>query len=170
MKSKKILLCSDTHSFFDDSLWPYVAKSDEVWHAGDVGDVSIIDRLNSSSPKVRAVYGNIDGGDIRLLLPEFQILSYGNLKVMMIHIAGSLGRYNAQVRELISMHHPNVLVCGHSHILKIGFDTKFNLLYMNPGACGHHGFHKIRTVLKFCMNEEKIHSVEVVELGKRGRK
>ncbi|HKK63454.1 MAG TPA: metallophosphoesterase family protein [Bacteroidales bacterium] len=170
MNSKKILLISDTHGFFDESLWSYVNEADEVWHAGDVGDMKIIDSLQSFPGKLRGVFGNIDGGDMRLEFPEYQFLQYGALRVLIIHIAGRLGTYNMRVRSLISECRPDVLVCGHSHILKVGYDKRFNLLYMNPGACGHHGFHKIRTVLSFSIVNDKVHDINAIELGRRGRR
>ncbi len=169
MDAKKILLLSDTHSYLDPSIEPYINESDEVWHAGDIGNIQVYDALCSMHDCVRAVYGNIDGGELRIALPEYDFISFGEFKVLLIHIAGSFGRYNEGVRDLIKRYHPDVLVCGHSHILKVGFDKRFDLLYLNPGACGHHGFHKIRTLLRFVVHEGRIKDVEAIELGKRGR-
>jgi len=169
MGNKKILLLSDTHSFFDPSIKRYMDEADEVWHAGDIGSVELYDRLCSLHNNVRAVYGNIDGGEARIILPEYELITHHKLRILLIHIAGSMGRYNSTVRELIKEYRPHVLICGHSHILKVAYDNKNELLYMNPGACGHHGFHKIRTLLKFVLLEDKIADVEAIELGKRGR-
>lgn len=170
MHSKKILLLSDTHGYLDDSIQSYIEESDEVWHAGDIGNIELYDRLCSMHDHVRAVYGNIDGGELRVALPEYELISFGKLDILLIHIAGSFGRYTQNVRDLIQKFQPDVLICGHSHILKVGYDAKFGLLYMNPGACGHHGFHKMRTILRFVLTEDRIKDVEVIELGKRGRK
>src|SRR6056297_3050302 len=169
MEAKKILLLSDTHSYLDPSIEKYMKESDEIWHAGDIGNIQLYDTLCSMHDCVRAVYGNIDGGELRNTLPEYDFISFGDFTVLLIHIAGSFGRYNDRVRDLIKSYHPDVLVCGHSHILKVGFDKRFDILFLNPGACGHHGFHKIRTLLRFVVHEGRIKDVDAIELGKRGR-
>lgn len=169
MPSRKILLLSDTHGFLDSGLIPYMKDADEVWHAGDIGNVDLYDETVACNDQLKAVYGNIDGNSLRSFLPEYQIIPFKQLTILLIHIAGSFGKYNKNVRSLIKEYSPDVLICGHSHILKVGYDKRFNLLYMNPGACGHHGFHKFRTVLQFQVYEDHIGNVEVIELGKRGR-
>lgn len=164
---KKVVLLSDTHGFLDTKIINYVMQADEVWHAGDIGKIEIIDELQKLK-KLRAVYGNIDGQSIRQIAPEFLYFNSEGLKVLMIHIAGTPGRYNHNTKDLIQKYHPNVLVCGHSHILKVMHDPKFKHLHMNPGAVGISGFHKIRTLLRFEIKKGKIENLEAVELGLRG--
>jgi hypothetical protein len=166
---KQILLLSDTHSFLDPSIETYIRKSDEVWHAGDIGNVSVVDQINSWNSNFMAVFGNIDGHEIRAEYPLYHYWTYGKHKVLMIHIAGSIGKYNAKTRSLIEKYTPTILVCGHSHILKVKKDERYNLLYMNPGASGHHGFHKFRTVLQFQLTKDSLNNLNAIELGKRGR-
>lgn len=169
MPSKQVLLLSDTHGFLDSGIFEYIKEADEVWHAGDIGNVNLYDEIVTYNKECKAVYGNIDGAGLRSFLPEYQILVFGNLTILLIHIAGSFGKYNPYVRNLIKESSPDALICGHSHILKVGYDKNFDLLYMNPGACGHHGFHSFRTVLRFKLYEDHIGDVEVIELGKRGK-
>ena len=145
----KISVISDTHGFLDERTMHYIAKSDEIWHAGDIGNTQIIDKLESLSGKKRLVYGNIDGQSVRIRSAENQIFTIDGLSMLITHIAGKPSSYNKRVRELIQLHNPDLLVCGHSHILKVEYDTRHKLLYINPGACGNHGFHKIRTIIQF---------------------
>lgn len=166
---KEIVLISDTHSYLDPSIREYIEAADEIWHAGDIGSPQLIDDLLSWNKNFKAVYGNIDGHEVRAEYPLYQIMEYGKHKIIMIHIAGSIGRYNEKTRALIAEHKPTLLICGHSHILKVKKDPKFNLLYMNPGACGHHGFHKFRTILQFQLTKDKLQKLNLIELGKRGR-
>ncbi|MCO5229822.1 MAG: metallophosphatase family protein [Chitinophagales bacterium] len=166
---KKIGILSDTHSFLDPQLKSFFSDCDEIWHAGDIGDESVIDNL-SSWGKIRAVYGNIDDQKIRLRFPEFQIIQIENIQILLIHIAGALGSYNPKIRQILKDNNNiSALICGHSHILKVKFDNKFHLWYINPGAAGHHGFHHTRTALKMEINNDKIENLQLVELGKRGR-
>ncbi len=160
-------LLSDTHSYLDPTLFEHFADCDELWHAGDVGDAELLNRLEAFKP-VRGVYGNIDGTEVRRRLPLNQQFSVGGLNVLMTHIGGYPGRYTARVSTLIGESRPDVYVCGHSHILKVMPDRKRNLLHLNPGACGKHGFHRVRTALRFRIEEGKIHGLEVLELGLRG--
>ncbi len=162
---KKIGLISDTHSFLDPKVFTHFSESDEIWHAGDIGDIKIIDELNSFKP-TKLIWGNIDDQLIRRSVPEIQIFEIESHKILMIHIAGKFGSYTPQTRELIAEHKPTVLVCGHSHILKIAFDKKHNLLYLNPGAYGISGFHQIRTMLRFTIDGKEIKNVEIIESPK----
>lgn len=163
----RIGLISDTHSYIDEKTLGYLREVDEIWHAGDIGNQEVIDALEKVAP-VKAVYGNIDGGKLRYY-PEVLTFEAGGMKVMMIHIAGPIGKYNPKLRALLISEKPQLLVCGHSHILKVQKDPVFeNLLYINPGAAGIHGFHKMRTIIRMEILAGKITKMEVVELGKRG--
>jgi uncharacterized protein len=163
----KIGLLSDTHGYLDERLFDYFKDVDQVWHAGDIGQLALADSLAQFKP-FKAVYGNIDDASIRVVYPEFELYEVEGLKVLNIHIAGSFGKYNAKVKALIKEHKPGMLVCGHSHILKIAFDAPNNLLYMNPGAAGNHGFHKEKTALKFEISNGKPENLMLVKLGDRG--
>lgn len=164
----RIGLLSDTHSYMDDRILHHLEEVDEVWHAGDIGNVAVSDTLEGFKP-LRAVYGNIDGDKLRRIHPVEQHFELEGLTVWMTHIAGRPGRYSKGILELIRRRKPDILVCGHSHILKVQRDHQFNLLYMNPGAAGIHGFHKVRTLLRFSLHQGKIEDMEVVELGTRSK-
>ncbi|HTF81759.1 MAG TPA: metallophosphoesterase family protein [Cytophagales bacterium] len=163
----KIGLLSDTHGYLDPRLFEYFSEVDEIWHAGDIGDIAIADKLAAFKP-FRAVYGNIDTQEARAMYPEHMFVEIGGFRVLMIHIAGAMGSYNPTTRTLIKDLKPDLLVCGHSHILKVAFDQKYNLLYMNPGAAGNHGFHQEKTALKFEIRGNKPENLFLVKLGKRG--
>ena len=163
---KKILLLSDTHGHLDDKIIKYVNQADEVWHAGDIGKEEIINYLTELKP-LKAVFGNIDDKKIRLITKEFLYFNYEKNKILITHIAGYPGKYNKNVNRLISIYKPNILVCGHSHILKVMYDKKNKHLHLNPGAAGISGFHNIRTMLRFKLDSDKIKELEVIELGKR---
>ncbi|MBK7232792.1 MAG: metallophosphoesterase family protein [Saprospiraceae bacterium] len=158
----RIGLLSDTHSYIDHKLEQFFFGVDQIWHAGDLGDIKVYDYLKSLSD-VKLVYGNIDDSNVRQHFTESLILEIEGMIILMIHIAGSLGNYNQLTRKLINEHKPNILVCGHSHILKIAFDHKYNLLYVNPGAYGIHGFHLVRTALRFEINSGNISKMEIFE-------
>lgn len=164
---KKILLLSDTHNHIDESILEHAAAADEIWHAGDIGSLEITDALNAIKP-VRAVHGNIDDYKVRAVWPMHQQFDFEGIKVWITHIAGYPGHYNAAVQQLLKSSRPDLFICGHSHILRVMRDQANNLLYMNPGAAGKTGFHHIRTMLRFHVNQAKIENVEVIELGKRG--
>ena len=164
----RIGLLSDTHSFLDPAIFDYFAEVDEIWHAGDIGDPEVIKQLADFKP-VRAVYGNIDEPAIRHEYPENAIFTVAGLKVLITHIGGYPGRYNARIKKLLTEHQPGLYICGHSHILKVMPDEQRELLHMNPGACGRHGFHKMRTVLRFSIDKGIVKDLEVIELGLRGR-
>lgn len=163
----KILLLSDTHSYIDEKILKYAAEADEVWHAGDIGDLKVTDELSKVS-KLRAVYGNIDATDIRREFPlNNRFIIYG-IDVWITHIGGYPGKYSPQIKDEIYKNPPNLFICGHSHILKVMSDKRLNLLHMNPGAVGQHGFHQVRTMLRFEINRSKIENLEVIE-WKRGK-
>ena len=158
----KILLLSDTHSFIGDDILKYVKQADEVWHAGDIGDLKVTDAIKKLKP-LRAVYGNIDNAEARLEFSEHLKFRCEGVKVWITHIGGYPGRYAPAVRNQIRIHTPDLFICGHSHILKVINDKKLKLLHMNPGAAGTHGFHKVRTMLRFEITGEKIQNLEVIE-------
>ena len=162
----KVLLLSDTHSHMDTAILKYVKQADEVWHAGDIGDLKVTDALSAIKP-LKAVHGNIDNHMIRKEFPEHQRFMCENVDVWITHIGGYPNRYNIRVREEIQRNPPKLFISGHSHILKVMHDKKLRLLHMNPGACGKHGFHQVRTMLRFTIDDEKIDNLEVIELGKR---
>lgn len=163
---KKILLLSDTHSHIDDTILKYVRQADEVWHAGDIGNLAVTDAIKAEKP-LRAVFGNIDGNEARMEFPLNNRFLCEGLDVWITHIGGYPGKYNPAVREEISQNPPKLFICGHSHILKVQFDNKHNLLHMNPGAAGISGLHKVRTMLRFEIDGDKIQNLEVVEIGQR---
>ncbi len=140
--------------------------ADEIWHAGDIGNLSVTDQLEALKP-VRGVHGNIDDHIIQKEFPENNRFMCEGVDVWITHIGGYPNRYNVKVREEIRSNPPKLFICGHSHILKVMHDKKLNLLHMNPGACGKHGFHQVRTMLRFSIDGDKISDLEVIELGKR---
>ncbi|MEO0725123.1 MAG: metallophosphoesterase family protein [Bacteroidota bacterium] len=164
----RIGLLSDTHSFLDPAIFDYFSEVDEIWHAGDIGNPEVIQQLADFKP-VRAVYGNIDEPALRHAYPENAIFTLAGLSVLITHIGGYPGRYNARVKKLLNEHQPDLYICGHSHILKVMPDEARNLLHINPGACGRHGFHKVRTIVRFAIEDSTINQLEVIELGLRGR-
>jgi putative phosphoesterase len=163
---KKILLISDTHSYLDPKLGKYIDDCDEVWHGGDIGSVEVSKEI-SAKKTFRAVFGNIDGNDLRALFPENLCFDCEEVKVLITHIAGYPGKYPARVKNLIKELKPKLFICGHSHILKVMYDKENELLYMNPGACGNSGFHQIKTALRFQIDKAEIKNLEIIELGKR---
>ena len=162
---KKILLLSDTHSYIDNNILKHVKQADEVWHAGDIGDLYVTDAIKKLKP-LRAVYGNIDDDKARIEFPENNRFMCEGVDVWITHIGGYPGRYNLRIREEIKANPPKLFICGHSHILKVIPDKKLNLLHMNPGAIGKHGFHKVRTMLRFTINDSKIDNLEVIEFDR----
>lgn len=162
----KILLLSDTHGHLDGTILKYAARADEIWHAGDIGGISIMDRLTAIKP-VRGVYGNIDDQRVQQEYPEDNRFLCEGVDVWITHIGGYPGNYDARIRQQIRIDPPKLFISGHSHILKVMNDHKLGLLHMNPGACGRYGFHLVRTMLRFEIDRETISNLEVVELGKR---
>ena len=162
----KILLISDTHSHIDDVILKYVNLADEVWHAGDIGSLIVTDKIKTLKP-LRAVFGNIDDAEARKEFPLNNRFMCEDVDVWITHIGGYPDKYNVNVRDEIRQNPPKLFICGHSHILKVQFDKKLNLLHMNPGAAGKHGFHQMRTMLRFEIDKDKIQNLEVIEIGKK---
>ena len=165
---KKILVLSDTHGYIDDRIEEYARNSDQIWHAGDFGSLEVLKKLEKIS-FFRGVYGNIDNHILRRSLSEFEVFEVEKLKVLLIHIAGSSKNLSFKVKSLIKTHKPHILVCGHSHILKVEYLKSNNILYLNPGAAGKNGFHKIRTMIKFEIINKVIENMNIIELGKRSK-
>ncbi len=164
--SVKIGIISDTHGYLDDQVFLFFQDCDELWHAGDIGSDSVIEKLEAFKP-VRAVFGNIDENKIRWKYPEDQLFDCGGLKVLMTHIGGSPPRYNSRVHSIVEKEKPGIFVCGHSHILKVMKDSKHDLLFINPGSAGNQGLHHIKTVLRFNITASVPGDMEILELGKR---
>lgn len=162
----KILLLSDTHSHIDEVILKYVNLADEVWHAGDIGNLAVTDKIKTLKP-LRAVFGNIDDAEARKEFPLNNRFMCEDVDVWITHIGGYPDKYNINVRDEIRQNPPKLFICGHSHILKVQFDKKLNLLHMNPGAAGKHGFHQVRTMLRFEIDKDKIQNLEVIEIGKK---
>lgn len=156
---------SDTHSYLHPQVFKYFEGVDEIWHAGDIGDAKVADELEAFKP-FRAVWGNIDGKDIRIRYPETLHFSVEGVEVMITHIGGYPGKYAPGVKAQILEHRPKLFICGHSHILKVMPDPALNLLHMNPGACGQQGWHKVKTLLRFQLDAGNIQQLEVIELPK----
>jgi len=163
----KIGLISDTHSYIHDDILQHFSDCDEIWHAGDVGTVEVLDALETVAP-VRAVWGNIDYGVVKSMCPGNIEWTCQGVKVWMIHIGGYPGRYPRNIKEMLQEKKPDLFICGHSHILKVIRDKELNLLHINPGAAGHHGFHSMRTIIRLDFIEGKMKNLEVIELGRRG--
>jgi putative phosphoesterase len=159
----KILLLSDTHSYLDDTILKYVKQADEIWHAGDIGDLNVTDTIKKLKP-LRAVYGNIDSTDARGEFPLDNKFMCEGVSIWITHIGGYPGRYNPRIREELKLNTPRLFITGHSHILKVMPDKKLKLLHMNPGAAGKHGFHKVRTMLRFEIDGVEIKNLEVIEI------
>lgn len=163
---KKILLLSDTHSFIDDQILKFVKQADEVWHVGDIGNLNVTDTIKKLKP-LRAVYGNIDDTDARAEFPLDAKFTVENVSIWMTHIGGYPNNYYRRIKEDIKKNPPKIFISGHSHILKVQYDKKLNLLHLNPGAAGNHGFHKVRTMLRFELNNTEIKNLEIIELATR---
>lgn len=164
----RIGLLSDTHGYLDENIFTHFRHCQEIWHAGDVGDASIVTRLATESGlPVKGVYGNIDGNDIRALFPEQLVFMCEEVKIMMRHIGGSPPKYNPETKKQLLVHRPQLFISGHSHILKVMFDAAISCLHMNPGAAGRHGWHKTRTIIRFAIDGKEMKDCEVIELGKR---
>ena len=159
----KILLLSDSHSFIDEKIINYCKNADEVWHAGDIGSLEVTNAIQEVSI-LRAVYGNIDNKDIRSEFPLDNKFMAENVGVWMTHIGGYPNRYNSRVKQLLALRPPKLFISGHSHILKVQYDKKLKLLHMNPGAIGNHGFHKVKTMLRFEIDNTDIKKLEIIEI------
>jgi putative phosphoesterase len=162
---KKIGLLSDTHSYLHPKVFEHFKDCDEIWHAGDIGNMEVLDQLAAFKP-LRAVYGNIDGQDIRKACPKDQRFFCEEVGVWMTHIGGYPKRYKAEIRAELKKGPPQLFICGHSHILKVMYDEEFQMLHMNPGAAGKYGIHQLITLLRFQIDKDKISNLEVIELPK----
>lgn len=163
----RIGLLSDTHGWLDPRIKEHFAACDEIWHAGDIGTTDVSEELARWKP-IRAVYGNIDGGALRKEFPEHQRFTAGGVRVWMTHIGGRPPRYDRSVIAELRKDPPALFICGHSHICMVRFDEALNFLYMNPGAAGRHGWHTVRTLLRFRLDAGQVKDLEVIELGPRG--
>ena len=166
----KIGLISDSHGYLGHDVTSHLGTCDEIWHAGDIGSISVIEELETLDKKLRIVYGNIDGKSLRVEFPEDMLFELEGIKVFMTHIGGYPPRYVQRIREILETERPNLYICGHSHILKVMPDRRLDLLHMNPGAIGYKGLHRIRTMLTFELESQKIKEVQAIELGLRGKK
>jgi putative phosphoesterase len=164
----KIGLLSDTHGWVHPGIFDHFSEVDEIWHAGDIGNIETADKLAEYKP-FRAVYGNIDDSTVRKVYKEHLKFSVEEIKVWLTHIGGSPGHYDRRVRPGIYEDPPDLFICGHSHIAKVIYDKKGGFLYINPGAAGYNGFHKIMTAVRFQIDGRKIHDLELIELGERGK-
>ncbi|MFK7900119.1 MAG: metallophosphoesterase [Cyclobacteriaceae bacterium] len=165
----RIGIISDTHNYLDPIMQDHFKDCDQIWHAGDIGDYLIIEQLDQIAP-TKGVYGNIDNGKSRTELPEYRFFTVEKLRVLLIHIAGNPKRYVPRVNQLIKKLDPQLLVCGHSHLIRVEKDDKHNgMVYINPGAAGKHGFHKMKTAINMTLHQGKITEMKVIELGLRGK-
>jgi hypothetical protein len=162
----KVGLLSDTHGFIDNAVFKHFKNCDEIWHAGDIGNIEVLDALNKFKP-TRAVFGNIDGHVIRSAVPEHLYFDVEGMKVYITHIGGYPNRYNQSVKLFLQQNKVDMFICGHSHILKVMYDPAFKLLHINPGAAGNHGFHHVKTLVQFQIDDGKPKELEVIEMGKR---
>ena len=162
----RIGLLSDTHGFINPKAFKYFEECDEIWHAGDIGNIDVADELAKLKP-FKAVFGNVDNHIVRSVYPEHQIFKCERVIVLLTHIAGYPNKYIPKVRSLILEHKPNLVIAGHSHILKVMFDQKLNHLHVNPGAAGNYGFHLVKTIVRFTIDDDRIKDLEVIELGRK---
>jgi putative phosphoesterase len=165
-KMQRIALLSDTHNYLDPKIFNYFETCDQIWHAGDIGSISIADELAKIKPVV-AVYGNIDGQDVRKVYPKNQRFMCEGVDVFLTHIGGYPHRYSGEALTEIKRNPPQLFICGHSHILKVMFDRKYKLLHINPGAAGIQGFHTVKTFVRFTIDANQIKELEVIELGQK---
>lgn len=162
----RIGLLSDTHSFLDEHIFRHFENCDEIWHAGDFGNIDIVQKLHAFKP-LRGVYGNIDAQEVRSIFSETNIFYCEDVKVMIRHIGGYPPKYNPETKRQIIVEKPQLFISGHSHILKIMYDDQLQCLHVNPGAAGKQGWHKMKTMVRFTIDGDKIKDCEVVELGKK---
>jgi uncharacterized protein len=161
----RIGIVSDTHSFLHPKIYDFFKDCDEIWHAGDIGNVLVAEELQKFKP-LRAVYGNIDGSELRKMFPLSQVFFVEKVKVALTHIGGYPGRYEKSARDLIIRENPKLFVTGHSHILKVMFDKKYQLLFINPGAAGKYGFHKSITMVRFVIDGDQMKDLEVLDIAR----
>jgi putative phosphoesterase len=163
---KRIGLLSDTHGWIYPGIYNFFGECDELWHAGDIGNINTLDTLMEFKP-VRAVYGNIDGYKIRTICPEILVFDCEQIKVLIKHIGGYPGRYDRSVRDTLDNEKPGLFISGHSHILKVIYDKKKQLLHMNPGAAGNSGLHKQLTCLRFTIEGKDIKDLEILDKDRK---
>ncbi|MCX6239015.1 MAG: metallophosphoesterase family protein [Bacteroidia bacterium] len=164
---RRIGLLSDTHGYLDDRILAYLGECDEIWHAGDIGNAETAQKLSTLKP-FKAVSGNIDGNDLRQEYPVRLRFVCEEVDVLMVHIGGYPGHYSKDIRKEINSLSPKLFISGHSHLLKVIYDKKFQLLHINPGAAGIQGFHQFRTIIRFSIDKSEIKDLEVIELGQKG--
>jgi len=164
----RILLLSDSHGAFPQKLESHFTQADEIWHAGDVGPIAGLDYLKTFKP-IRAVFGNIDGREIRQQCPEYLCFKLEGLSFFLMHIVGRPGKYTARALQLVQQHKPNVLMCGHSHIALVSPGIFPGSLHLNPGAIGNQGWHKSITALRFQVEKKRIFNMDLIDLGPRGQ-
>lgn len=160
---KRIGLLSDTHGYWDERYLKYFEECDEIWHAGDIGSKEVMDRLMDFKP-FRGVYGNIDGQDIRKILPEINRFRLEGADILIKHIGGYPGKYDSQIKKILNISAPTLFISGHSHILKVKYDKEYGMLHINPGAAGKYGFHTVRTIVRFSIEQGNFSDLEVIEL------
>ncbi len=160
----RIGILSDTHAYWDEKYLKYFENCDEIWHIGDIGSMDVADKLAAFRP-LRAVYGNIDGQDIRMRFPQVSRFTYEGVDVLMKHIGGYPGNYDASIRGTLFVNPPRLFLSGHSHILKVKYDKTLGLLHINPGAAGLYGFHKVRTLVRMEIEQGTFKDLEVIELA-----
>lgn len=163
---KRIGLLSDTHGYLERSVFKHFANCDEIWHAGDIGDVSVIHQLKKFKP-LKAVHGNIDGADVRACCPEDFRFQCERMDVWITHIGGYPGRYSPRILPQMKTNPPKLFICGHSHILKVIYDKRFELLHINPGAAGNSGFHKVKTMVRFSIDGSQVKDLEIIEIKRK---
>ncbi|MGD9977932.1 MAG: metallophosphoesterase [Bacteroidales bacterium] len=164
---KRVGLVSDTHGFWDEGLNIFFADCDEIWHAGDIGNLELADKMATFKP-LQAVFGNIDDQKLRRQYPQYLHFKVEDMNVLITHIGGIPGKYDARVKPLIAELPIDIFICGHSHILRVKFDKKYNFLYVNPGAAGNSGFHTVKTAVRFSVVGDKITDMEVWEKKRDG--
>jgi putative phosphoesterase len=162
---KKIGILSDTHGYFNEKLIEFFSNCDEIWHAGDIGNIETADKIAKIKP-LRAVHGNIDGHEVRIVHPQYLRFKIEDVDVLITHIGGYPGNYDRTIRDQLKSNPPKLFVCGHSHILKIMYDKKLDLLHINPGAAGKSGFHKVSTAVRFCIDKNNFKEMEILEMEK----
>lgn len=164
----KVGILSDTHSWLDPALLPVLEECDEIWHAGDVGSLAVMESLQQLNKELKVVYGNIDGQDVRLQSSHHLIWRAGELKILMLHIGGYPGHYPKGIKQMLIEVKPDIFICGHSHILKVIYDKELQLLHINPGACGREGFHQVKTMIRLNIDGGEVKDLSVIEIGRRG--
>lgn len=162
---KRIGILSDTHGHWDDRYCEYFKDCDEIWHAGDIGDYAIVEKLQEICRTVRAVSGNIDHGMVRRKCRELEIFKIEGINVLLTHIGGYPGKWSSGMKQLLKEHHIRLMIDGHSHILKVIYDKELELLHINPGACGLQGWHKKRTLVRLTLDNEDMRDCEIIELA-----